>query len=149
MRASIILGTFLAGLLTAAAQPYCQNMDISLATSWTRATAKALNPIVAKRGKRIKAVVTVINANTTHDIESIDFTIGMPDGMVYLQSSKNGGGGHVNSTLLPALTSVGLIWRGVGPIPAQGSDAHAKAGTPSEWTQALKLWTQPCVRAED
>ena len=148
MRASTILGAFVAGILTAAAQPFCQNMGISLATSRTRATAKALNTIVAKRTKRIKAVVTVINANTTHDIESIDFTLGMPDGVVYLQTPKNGGGGHVNSTLLPAPTSVGVIWRGVGPIPAQGSDAHAKAGTPSAWTQALELWTQPCVRAD-
>lgn len=86
-----------------------------------------------------------MNRNTTFNLESALVSLNLPNGVAYQKANlqKNGAG---NSTLRPTPTSVGMMWRGIGPLPAFGSGKMAGATT---WTQGLELWLQDCAPSND
>ena len=146
------LGLMVGCVLPPAAQAtYCEGMGVRITASRdpNKAGASAGVAIPAKLGRKVKVFVTVINANTTHGIESASITLGLPAGVAYLRAlaDKSKGAAAMNGSVLPMPANEGLVWRGIGPLPASsGSDqANSGKGGASNWTQELELWPQGCA----
>lgn len=136
-----------------AAQNYCQDMRIQVTASRKAAAQLAGSQVVnARIGHKTKVLVTVTNANTTHGIASATIALALPAGVAYLQALPDKGKdvAAVNGSVLPAPANDGLVWHGIGPLPASSGSGQAKSRKGgSVWSQVLELWPQACAPSSD